>query len=169
MRCWPFAVLALAVHCSPPPDGAADPTLEPLRGDRAPAYRDVEESFGSEAEQERWFMLKRALAHDFDDVCGDTFCEGDFGNLVSLSFRCSASIRTGELKSCLWLFAGSYESVTPSSGTIRPVAKIFQCKIPVQGPVGALLDALLVPGEGPLQRPLPGLTASAYDALTDCL
>src|SRR5262245_46502134 len=61
----------------------------------APAYRDVEESFDNETDQNRWFELRRRLRQDFDDVCGDTFCEGDFTNLQAMSFRCSASMRTG--------------------------------------------------------------------------
>ena len=130
----------------------------------------MEESFTNEADQNRWFELKRGLRQDFDDICGDTFCEGDFTNLEALSFRCSVATRTGQLKNCLWLFAGSYETVTPSTGNIRPTARFFQCKIPVQGTPVALLDALIQPGgDGPLWRPLPGGDRTIYDALIDCL
>jgi hypothetical protein len=157
----------LAVRCASPADGAEEAAAEPLHG--PPNYRDVEEGFTSEAEQERWFELSRALQRDFDQVCGDTFCEGDFSNLASLAFRCSVAVRTGALKSCLWLFAGSYETVTPSNGIIHPVARIFQCRIPVQGTLATLLDALLVDGTDVIHRPLPGQTTSVYDALTGCL
>jgi hypothetical protein len=159
----------LAARCAPPPED--DTSTAAITSDRTPLYRDVEEGLASEADQERWFTLTRALVHDFDQICGDTFCEGDFSNLASLSFRCSASISTGDLKSCLWLFAGSYETVTPATGHIRPVARIFQCQVPVQGSVTAFLDALLPAGQeaAPLQRPLPGQAASIYESLIDCL
>jgi hypothetical protein len=170
--------LALAGACGMAPGDVSEPDTEAqaegdvagLRVSRAPAFRDVEEMLGSEDDQNRWFELTRGLRQDFDDICGDTFCEGDFTNLESMSFRCSASTRTGLVKTCLWLFAGSTESVTASTGNIRPVAKFFSCAIPVTGTPHALLDALLAPeGQGPLWRPLPGTTSSIYEHLGDCL
>jgi hypothetical protein len=134
-----------------------------------PAYRDVEEVIDNETDQNRWFDLKRRLKQDFDDVCGDTFCEGDFTNLESLSFRCSVSTRTGQLKSCLWLFAGSYETVTASTGNVRPVARFFPCRVAVPATPVELMDALLDPVESPLRRPLPGTSATLYDTLIGCL
>jgi hypothetical protein len=123
-----------------------------------------------DARFEAWYHLRRQLAHNFDDICGDTFCEGDFTNLEALSFRCSVSTRTGQLRRCLWLFAGSYETVTASTGNIRPTARFFHCPVPLTGTPAAALDALLAPGErGPLWNPMPGTTQSIYDTLIDCL
>jgi hypothetical protein len=160
---------AVLASCSSPPSSAEQDEAA-LRTDRPPAYRDVEETFTSEADQNRWFDLRRGLAQDFDDICGDTFCEGDFSNLVPLGLRCSVSVRTGQLKSCLWLFAGSYESVTASTGNIRPVAKFFHCTFAPPATPAALMDALLAPGgRGPLWQPLPGGTETLYDVLGRCL
>jgi hypothetical protein len=79
-------------------------------------------------------------------------------------------VRTGQLKSCLWLFAGSYETVTPSTGNVRPVAKFFSCAIPLQGTPAAVMDTLLAPGErGPLWVTIPGGTQTIYDVLGGCL
>lgn len=151
------------------PSGAEAADLN-LQAPRSPAYVDVQETFADDAQWTRWFELTRGLRKDFDDICGDTFCEGEFSNLEALSFRCSVSVRSGELKSCQWLFAGSSESVTPSSGRIRSVAQFFRCAIPVTGTPAALMDALLAPaGDGPLWRPLPGSSQSVYDALGACL
>ena len=158
--------------CGPAPAATAETEHESagLATSGAIAYRDVEETFTNEADQNRWFELKQRLRQEFDQICGDTFCEGDFTNLASMSWRCSASTSTGQLKSCLWLFAGSYETVTASTGNVRPVAKFFPCKIPVQGSAAALMDALLAPGgEGPLRQPVPGSGRSIYDTLGDCL
>lgn len=165
----------LALGCAPPPPAAppsddTDESAAQLSAGRPPAYLDVEETFTNEPDQTRWFDLKRALRRDFDDICGDTFCEGDYANLQALSFRCSVSVRTGQLKSCTWLFAGSYETVTPSTGTVRPNAKFFPCKIAVQGTPASLMDALLAPeSRGPLWQPLPGTTGTIYDLLGTCL
>jgi len=177
--------LSLVNACGPVPGDAAaaetetesgtETSVSGLRVNRPPAFRDVEESFTSEDDQNRWFQLLEGLRQNFDDICGDTFCEGDFSNLQSMSFRCSVSTRTGELKTCLWLFAGSYETVTASSGNIRPVTKFFSCPIAVTGTPHALLDALLPttpmppPGGGPLWAPLPGSPSSIYDQLGNCL
>jgi hypothetical protein len=174
MRQLPLCLsLILTAACSPPPEPKGDDTertAADLVTARATAYRDVEETFTNEIDQSRWFDLKRGLQHDFDDICGDTFCEGDFSNLASLSFRCSLSVRTGQLKSCLWLFAGSYETVTPSTGSVRPVAKFFPCAIPLHGTPAAVMDALLAPGgRGPLWNTIPGGAQSIYDALGECL
>lgn len=161
--------------CGAPPDEMSEgEDQESIASDLAAAggtrYIDVEESFTSDQEFERWFELKQALRRDFDNICGDTFCEGDFTNLQALRFRCSVSTGTGQLKSCLWLFAGSYETVTPSTGNIRPTARFFHCKIPVQGTPLQMVDALLAPGsDGPLWRPLPVSGQAIYDTLLNCL
>jgi hypothetical protein len=158
--------------CGAPPDSSSDDDPESVAGDLQAGtarYLDVEESFTSDAELERWFELKQSLRRDFDQICGDTFCEGDFTNLEALRFRCSVSTSTGQLRSCLWLFAGSYETITPSTGNIRPTARFFSCKIPVQGTPAQLTAALLAPGDGPLWQPLPGSGQSIYDTLLTCL
>jgi hypothetical protein len=165
----------LASACGAPPDeGSAGDDSESVASDLTAAggarYADVEESFTSDQDWERWFQLTRALREDFDQICGDTFCEGDFSNLQALRFRCSVATGTGQLKSCLWLFAGSYETVTPSTGNIRPTARFFHCKIPVQGTPAQMTEALLAPGgERPLWRPLPVTGKPIYDTLIDCL
>ena len=111
-----------------------------------------------------------ALKAAFDDVCGDTFCEGDYTNLASLRFACSANDATGVLGSCLWVFGGSYAEVAASSGTITAHAKTFRCNIPVEGTAANLAAVLTAPGPvDAIHRPLPGGTASAYDAIGTCL
>jgi len=151
--------------------GAGTDTSAELRADgAAPAgYRDVEEALSGD-DFERWFELKRQLRKNFDDICGDTFCEGDYTNLQSLSLRCSVSVGTGAFRSCIWLFAGSYEAVRPATGSFEVNQRFFRCKLPIAGTPGALLDALLAAGDDPpLERKLPGGERSIYDALGDCL
>ena len=70
-------------------------------------YIDVYEYFTTDAQYEAWFTLTAQLNHDFDDICGDTFCEGDYSNIESLRFRCSVEQTTGRVGRCLWIFAGS--------------------------------------------------------------
>jgi hypothetical protein len=111
----------------------------------------------------------RSLERGFDDICGDTFCEGDYANLTSLRFRCSVVAADGSLGTCVWVFAGSQEQVDPATGAISVDAKTFVCSLPVRGNARAFLDTLSNAGNEALYTPLPGTDASIYDALTTCL
>ena len=55
-----------------------------------------------------------ALIHGFDNVCGDTFCGSDYGDLQALDLACSITKSTGNVKSCVWIFGGSFATVAPS-------------------------------------------------------
>ena len=146
--------------------GAADTTA-------TASYADVEEWANEQGDEawQTWEGITATLKHDFDDICGDTYCGGDYANLEPLRLRCSLNTTTQVLKNCTYVFAGSYEVVNPTTGTIRVTAKTFSCHISVTGMALAdfektLTDAGSTP---PLQRPLPGKTTSIYDALGGCL
>jgi hypothetical protein len=139
----------------------------------APVFTDVDEYVVSRGDGPflQWLDLRRTLDQNFDDVCGDTFCEGDYTNLQPLRFRCSVSSTNGVLKSCTYVFAGSYEEITPETGSIRTHAKTFSCRVPVSGiSFDSFVSAMTAPGETPpLRRLLPGATRSIYDSLVGCL
>jgi hypothetical protein len=117
-----------------------------------------------------WASMLTALDGTFDDVCGDTFCGSDYGDLEPLSFRCSAEESTGQIGSCLWVFGGSFAQVTPSTGNVKVTTKPFACPVAVTGTVEELVSTLTAPGSvAAIQRPLPGMTTSAYDAIGGCL
>jgi hypothetical protein len=122
------------------------------------------------ADLDNWLEGTIALRQDFDDVCGDSFCEGDYTNLQALRFRCSSEETTGQIGECAWVFAGSYEERT-SKGFITVEKAPFVCSFPVEA-TAAELAAALAPGAGeqaPIHRPLPNSDSSIYDALVDCL
>jgi hypothetical protein len=131
-------------------------------------------SGGHGAQVRRWADASARLAEAFDDVCADTFCEGDYPNLVPLSWRCSVREATGELGQCVWTFAGSAEFVDATTGTVRVESTVVPCAIPVQGDVEAFLTGLLDGHANSdtgllLRRALPGVHGTLYDALTRCL
>lgn len=132
-------------------------------------YVDAEELLSGDDEVEAWYGGLRKLRHDFDQICGDTFCEGDYSNIYALRFRCSVAAATGVLRRCVWVFAASNEEVDPDSGRIVVKPKIWRCAPPLapKTPLSALL-AVLAKDE-PLYAPLPGSSRSIYDGLTDCL
>ena len=137
------------------------------------SYADVEEWANEQGDGtwETWMGLIGSLAQDFGDVCGDTYCGGDYSNLTPLRFRCSIDTTTRVLKNCTYVFGGSYETVNPTTGTIKTNARTFSCHIAVTGI--ALLDFLsTLTASGstpPLQRTLPGKTESIYSSLIGCI
>ncbi|MDX3933471.1 MAG: hypothetical protein QHC77_16165 [Stenotrophomonas sp.] len=114
-------------------------------------------------------VMERALVRGFDYICGDTFCEGDYGNLRALQLRCAVSRDGGTVAACLWSFAGSHASVGSFDPKPSVDARTRACRLPVVP--GTSLAALLERLRGPdaLDTPLPGTDVSSYQALTDCL
>jgi hypothetical protein len=115
---------------------------------------------------DRWYAARQALFAGFDRVCGDTFCGGDFGDLQSLDLQCAVTKSTGNVKTCAWVFGGSYFLVPERAGTLDATHRTFRCEFDVAGTLPQLIDTLTAPGPtDAIRRPLPGLTTSAYDAL----
>lgn len=123
------------------------------------------------AEVESWQGIVSALQRDFDDRCGDTFCEGDYTNLTALGLTCSAHSGTGRIGHCNWSFAGSDSSVK-RGGQLEITRAAFDCSFQVDGTSAELLAALAGADEATvslLERPLPRTTKTLYDVLVDCL
>src|SRR3954470_20626402 len=79
-----------------PPASAAESSAASLA---APVFGDVDEYVNSRGDAAfyQWLDLRRTLDQNFDEVCGDTFCEGDYSNLQALRFRCSINTTNGVL------------------------------------------------------------------------
>jgi hypothetical protein len=148
---------------------AAAPAGVPSAADAPPRYVDVYGYFTRDEQYEAWYRLTTQLRRDFDAICGDTFCEGDYSNIESLRLRCSVELATGRIGRCLWVFAGSNEDVDPDTGRIVVQAHVWRCRLPLapRTTMDAFLTALSVPS--PLYAALPGTATSIYDGLTDCL
>lgn len=136
---------------------------------RRPIYVDAASYLQDEADFEAWFTLRRRLRLNFDAICGDTFCEGDYTNIQALRYVCSVQRLTGRVGQCAWSFAASEETVDPAHGRIGLDAPAWLCRSPLAPgtTIEALLDALQ--GEEPLYAPLPGTALTLYDGLVDCL
>jgi hypothetical protein len=128
-------------------------------------YVDLGDFITSDADIERWSEIRRGLDARFDEVCGDTFCEGDYSNIESLGFTCSVSSNQGRIRECVWMFAASAESVDGASGSIAASVPFYECRVRPTGAVRELLEAF---GDDPLNSELPGLSGSLYDALGGC-
>ena len=133
-------------------------------------YVDVSAYPMSDARYEAWLDLRDSLAREFDQVCGDTFCEGDFSNIESLRFRCSVDVDSGRIGMCAWIFAASNEEIDTATGRIAVSQRGFwRCRTPLARgtTIEEFIDALQV--EQPLYAPLPNSTATIMDGLIDCL
>jgi len=119
----------------------------------------------------RFVAAERRLERGFDNICGDTFCEGEYYNLRAMRLRCSVHQASGAVGSCVWTFAGSQTWVR-QTGKIDVDHAMYACKLPLAA--GTSLEQLLQLWEAgspddALDASLPGSTVSAYEALTDCL
>ncbi|WP_437335479.1 hypothetical protein [Sorangium sp. So ce394] len=172
-------VLALACSAAhgavpqQPEDTAPQPggTGAPAGSTGAQSFIDAESYFASSAEIDAWYALRRDLDDDFDAVCGDTFCEGEYSNYKPLRFRCSVEEHAGTIGRCVWVLAASNEEVLASTGDVEVDARIFLCEVPVapETAVVDLLTALSAPGARAIDAALPGTDRSIYDGLVDCL
>lgn len=155
------AILAL-LACSAPSAAAG-------AGLRPGSYVDVSAYLQDAAAIEAWWTLRRQLYRNFDDICGDTFCEGEYSNIQSLRYVCSVHRVSGRIGSCAWSFAASEESVAPRNGQISAETPAWLCRSPLVAgtTMEGLLDALQ--GEEPLYATLPGSAITLYDGLVDCL
>lgn len=135
-----------------------------------PGYVDVSAYPLTETQYEAWWTLQGNLRRHFDQLCGDTFCEGDFSNIQPLRFRCSVERRSGRIGTCAWIFAASNEEIDPLTGRIHVSERGFwNCRAPVVPgtTIGQFIKALQ--GEQPLYAPLPKTTKTLMDGLIDCL
>jgi hypothetical protein len=116
-----------------------------------------------------------ALEDEFDTICGDTFCEGEYGNLKSLDLDCSVTQVSGQVGQCTWTFAGSYTETDPATGHLTVSAKTFVCDLGVKGTAKDLADFLLAAAQkgaggtlGLHSVAIPGSGRTLMDTLVDC-
>lgn len=160
-----IALLALTSHAA----SATPPALDSSTAGSAAEYIDISGYLTSDADINAWYTATNQLKKNFDDVCGDTFCEGDYSNIESLDYRCSVDKTTGVVGRCVWVFAASNTEVNPKTGNILVDNQHWRCRSPLapKTRVADLISALNV--TNPIRAILPGTSTSIYDGLVDCL
>lgn len=157
-------------------DSIADCMAHPIGGTPLPAvatspltYVSADDYYTSATYQAKWTSAVAAVVLGFDNICGDTFCGSDFGDLRSVDLECAITKSTGNVKSCTWVFGGSY-ALPAANGALAETSKAFRCDFTMHGTLSQLISVWTAAGtDDPIQRPLPGVTTSAYDALGGCL
>jgi hypothetical protein len=148
-----FAVLGLAS-----PAKAAGP------------YVDIWDYLPTWQQQDGWLNTTYWLKVNFNDVCGDTFCEGEYQNLEALSYRCSVDQTTGLIGECMMILTASQEQISPSDGRIIVEPRTWQCVTPLAPQTTAVELAQALANKEPLSTPLPHTGQTIYDGLRDdCL
>jgi hypothetical protein len=138
----------------------------------SPRFVDLVDAL-SGPEQGAFAALKARLRTEFDDLCGDTFCEGDLSDYEPLALTCAVETARGTVRACTYVVAGTAAEVAPEVGAIRTRSHVFACALPL--PAAATPAAFLArfgalrPGERAITARLGPDGASIYDALAACL
>lgn len=143
----------------------------PARSSTAGApYVDIWDYLPTWQQQDGWLDTTYWLNENFNDICGDTFCEGDYANLHALSYRCSVQSGSGIVGECVWIFAGSQEQIDASSGKIIAEPHIWQCATPLAPGTRAEELAQALANRQPLFALLPHTGKTLYDSIAEnCL
>ena len=133
-----------------------------------PTYVEAADYYTTLANQQKWRASYDALKLGFDNICGDTFCGGDFSDLQSLDVACAVTKSSGNVKSCMWTFGGSYTTVK-KTGELDLASKTWSCPVAVHGTLPQLIATLTGTNtQDGIHRPLPGGVA-AYDSIAGCV
>jgi hypothetical protein len=117
-----------------------------------------------------FFTLERRLFRDFDEICGDTFCEGEYSNIQALRYRCSIERATGFMGECVFVLAASNQEIDQATGWVKVDAPVWRCKTPLAPNTKADdFFRTLAASRYPLHEPLPDTDDSIYDGLANCL
>jgi hypothetical protein len=144
---------------------ATDTTDGDQQDSSATAYTPIEE-FGPTGAEDAWYGLTSTLNGEFSNVCGDTFCEGDFSNITPLRLFCSVTSKVGNIHDCAWTFTASQHEVDTNTAVVANNVVTYQCHFK-PATTGPKLIALLQGSTDALQLALPGM-GSIYDALGAC-
>ena len=142
----------------PPPPAQSDKTFYAELGDYA-------WEMGTD-QGVAWSETRHRLVEGFDQICGDTFCEGESPDITALRFACSVNRNTKRVSRCSWTFAAADTSVG-ARGAISATTTTKRCVVEIGAQASDLMSALS--GPDPLNATLPGKTTSIYDALIGCL
>ena len=156
-----LAICALATLVAQPAPARADAWRPP--------FVDPYAYFTEDAQYEAWYALRAGLELGFEDICGDTFCEGDYSNIAPLRFQCSVQLRSGRIGACSWSFAASNEDIDAVTGQLAVDVPAWACTIAIAPGVTMAQLLVALDGDDPLFAALPGAAASIYDSLIDCL
>lgn len=114
-----------------------------------------------------WSNVRRTLNKNFDDVCGDSFCEGEYSDVYGLRFACAVDTAKNKVRNCSWSFAMTETSVD-AGGRVQAAVDTRTCSVSFSNVNPATLVSALN-NDDPLNTRLPGKKVSLYETLIGCL
>jgi hypothetical protein len=99
-----------------------------------------------------WWETQHRLAAQFEEICGDSFCEGEYPDIAPLRLACSVNANTQRVSRCAYAFAAADLSVD-ARGQLSAVTTTKRCTFPVGAAAAAFTSALA--GDDPLYSDLP--------------
>jgi hypothetical protein len=148
--------------------GCATTGTDNLSGDEqdsTTSYVEIQE-FGTTPAEDAWYSINSKLQSEFNAVCGDTFCEGDFSNITALRLYCSVTSKKATIHDCAWAFTASTHEVDTATAAVVTNAVTYQCHFKPRT-TGPKLIALLQNSSDAIHATLPGM-GSIYDTLGTC-
>ncbi|CAN5286855.1 hypothetical protein BH11MYX1_BH11MYX1_55000 [soil metagenome] len=133
--------------------------------DSTTTYVQIQE-FGTNPAEDAWYSINSKLQGEFNTVCGDTFCEGDFSNITALRLYCSVTSKHATIHDCAWAFTASTHEIDTKTAAVVPNAVTYQCHFKPKT-TGPKLIALLQASNDAIHATLPGM-GSIYDTLGAC-
>ncbi len=158
-----FAVSLIAGLASCATTGTND--LSGDEQDSTTTFVEIQE-FGTNPAEDAWYSINSKLQSEFNEVCGDTFCEGDFPNIAALRLYCSVTSKNATIRDCAWAFTASTHEIDTKTAAVIPNAVTYQCHFKPKT-TGPKLITLLTNSTDAIHATLPGM-GSIYDTLSDC-
>jgi|GEM_PF-4346990 len=63
-------------------------------------------------EKSQFDFIKEKLKRSFNDLCGDTYCEGDYDQIIPQDLACELDAETKMITSCSWSFDASNDETS---------------------------------------------------------
>lgn len=161
----PLSIATLLIACGAHV-GTEDETLGESSQDVRTTYGEFIDTLDV-VDSNRWHDVRRALVKGFEDTCGDTFCEGDFGNWRTVRLTCASTHKTKKMTGCAWVFADNIDYVSAATGSFATDARLFACPVVTGSNANDFLDALSS-SPAPLRTTLPGTSKSFFENIADC-
>lgn len=121
---------------------------------------------------QRYTNASNRLADDFNLICGDIFCQGQFGQVLPLPMRCFVDSENGQIANCVWAFGRSSVWIGRNS-EVQTDGKVFFCEFKPDLTVEAFIltiENARVSGQTPyLSLPIPGVPGNLVSVLSACL
>lgn len=136
---------------------------------RAGDYADLIDFPHNEANWARFYDLQERLIADFDAICPDTFCEGEYSNYLLLQLRCSVHAPSASVAACALVLGAGELEVDTRTGELVDDSRTWGCAAPLAPGTSVEAFHAALAGPGALHARLPGSAQSLYEALFFCL